>query len=150
MFMFSSSRSFTTKTTSELDVLGLDSNTLSVDGSQVSVLEERDKISFSRLLESTDGRRLETKIGLKVLSNLTNETLEWKLADQKLSRLLVSSNFSKSDGTGFVSVRLLDASCVGGGSRLSGSFSSKLLSGCFTTGGFTCGLLKERKSNMIR
>lgn len=34
---------------------------LSVDGGQVGVLEERDKVRFGRFLESKDSRRLETK-----------------------------------------------------------------------------------------
>lgn len=66
----------TTETTSELDVLGLDSDTLGVDGGQVGVFEERDEVGLSGFLESHDGRRLETKVGLEVLSDFTNETLE--------------------------------------------------------------------------
>jgi hypothetical protein len=34
-----------------------------------------------------DARRLESKVGLEVLSNLSNESLEGKLSDEKLSRL---------------------------------------------------------------
>ena len=63
------------------------------------------------LLQSTDGRRLEAKVGLEVLSNLTNETLERKLADQKLRALLVATNFTESHRTRLVTVRLLY--CIG-------------------------------------
>ena len=56
--------------------LGLDGDTLGVDGSQVGVLEERDEVSLGGLLEGHDGRRLEAEVGLEVLSNLTDETLE--------------------------------------------------------------------------
>jgi hypothetical protein len=49
---------------------------LGVDGSQVGVLEERDEVSLSGLLESHNSRRLETEVGLEVLGNLTDETLE--------------------------------------------------------------------------
>jgi hypothetical protein len=39
-------------------------NTLGVDGSQISVLKERHKVGLSGLLESHDGRGLETQVGL--------------------------------------------------------------------------------------
>ena len=51
---------------------------------------------------------------LKVLRNLTNETLEGELADEQLGRLLVATNFTESDGTGPEAVRLLDTTgCAG-------------------------------------
>ena len=71
-----------------MDVLGLDGDTLGVDGSQVGVLKEGDEVSLGGLLKSTDGGGLETEIGLEVLGNLADETLEGELADQKLSGLL--------------------------------------------------------------
>jgi len=101
-------RSLTTETTSELDILGLDSDTLGVDGAEIGVFEERDEVSLNGLLKSTDGRRLETKITLEVLGNFTNQSLERKLSDQELSGLLVSSDFTKSDSSWLISVWLLD------------------------------------------
>jgi len=74
-------RALTTKATSELDVLGLDGDTLGVDGAEVGILEEGDEVSLDGLLKSADGRGLETEIGLEVLSNLTNQALERELAD---------------------------------------------------------------------
>jgi hypothetical protein len=62
-------------------------------------------------LKSADSSRLEAEISLEILRNFSDETLEGKLADEKLSRFLVSSDFSKSDGSWSVSVRLLHASC---------------------------------------
>jgi hypothetical protein len=44
-----------------MDVHG---DTLSMDGSQVGIFEEGNKISFSGLLQRHDGRRLEAQIGL--------------------------------------------------------------------------------------
>ena len=61
-----------TKATGELDVLGLDGDTLGVDGAQVGVLEEGDEVRLDGLLESTDGGGLESEIGLEVLGNLTD------------------------------------------------------------------------------
>ena len=71
---------FTTKTTSQLDILRLDGDTLGVDSGQVGVFEEGDEVSFGSFLKSHDGGRLETEVGLEILSDLTNETLE---ADQR-------------------------------------------------------------------
>ena len=105
----------TTDAAGELDILGHDGNTLGVDSSQVGILEETNKVSLSGLLESEDGGRLEAEIGLEVLGDLTDETLEGQLADQELSRLLVLTDLTESDGTGPVSVRLLDSSSSGSG-----------------------------------
>lgn len=85
-----------------------DGDTLGVDGAQVGVLKERDEVSLNGLLESTDGRGLEAEIRLEVLGDLTNKTLEWQLADEELSRLLVATNLTESDGSWLVTVRLLD------------------------------------------
>jgi hypothetical protein len=99
-----------------------------MNSGQVSVLEERDKISLSSFLKRHNSRRLETKVGLQrtesassshtstkanqshleILSNLTNKSLERELADKKLSRLLVPSNFTESDSSGAEPVGLLD------------------------------------------
>jgi histone H3 len=92
-------RALATETAGQLDILGLDSDTLGVDGAQVGVLEEGDEVCLNGLLEGADGRGLEAEVGLEVLSDLTDKTLEWQLADQKLSGLLVATNLTKSDGT---------------------------------------------------
>lgn len=118
-----------------MDILLLDGDSLGVDGTQVSVLKEGDKVGLNGLLESTDGGRLESEIGLEVLGNLSDKSLEGELSDEELSGLLVSSNLSESDGTGLVSVRLLNTTGgVGRSSGLSGSLGSNLLSGSLSTG----------------
>ena len=119
-------RSLTTLTTEaagELDVLALDGDTLGVDGAEVGVLEEGDEVGLDGLLKSTDGGGLEAEIGLEVLGNLTDKTLEGQLADEELSRLLVATDLTESDGSGLVAVRLLDTSC--GGRGLTSSLGSK-------------------------
>ena len=70
-----------------------------MDGAQVGVLEERDEVGLNGLLESTDGRGLETEIGLEVLGDLTDQTLEGELPDQELSGLLVATDLTESDST---------------------------------------------------
>ena len=82
-----------------MDVLGLDGDTLGVDGAEVGVFEEGDEVSLDGFLESTNGGGLEAEIRLEVLSDFTNKTLEWELADQELGGLLVATDFTESDGT---------------------------------------------------
>ena len=78
-----------------------------MDGAQVGVLEEADEVGFGGFLESENGGALEPEVGLVVLGELSDESLEGELSDQELGRLLVSSDLSESDGTGSVSVGLL-------------------------------------------
>ena len=103
-------RSLTPEATSQLDVLGLDGDTLCVDGAQVGIFEQGDEISLDGLLEGADGRALESEVALEVLGDLTDETLEWELSDEEFGRLLVSTNLSEGDGAGLISVGLLDTS----------------------------------------
>ena len=92
-------RTLTAETAGELDVLALDGDTLGVDGAEVGVLEEGDEVSLNGLLERTDGGALEAEVGLEVLGDLTDETLERQLADEELGRLLVATDLTESDGT---------------------------------------------------
>jgi hypothetical protein len=113
-----------------------DGDTLGVDGAKVGVLEEGDEVSLDGLLQSTDGRALEAEVGLEVLSNLTDETLEGELSDQELGRLLVATDLTKSDGTRLIAMGLLDTASGGGG--LASSLGCKLLTWGLATSGFTC------------
>ena len=119
------SRSLAADSAGELEVLGHDGDSLGVNGAQVGVLEQSNEVSLSSLLKGQDGRSLEAKISLKVLCDFTNKSLEGELANEKLSALLVSSDFTKSDCTRAVSVGLLDTSSSRG--RLAGSLGGKLL-----------------------
>ena len=107
----------------KLDVLGHDGDTLGVDGAQVGVLKETDKVSLRGLLEGHDSAGLETQVSLEVLGDLTDQTLEGQLADQELGRLLVTTDLTEGDGSGPVPVGLLHAS--GGRSRLPGRLENK-------------------------
>jgi hypothetical protein len=79
--------------------LTLDSNTLGVNSGKVGVLKEGDEVSLCRLLESHDGRRLETEVRLEVLGNLADQSLEGEFADEELGRLLVTTDFAEGDGS---------------------------------------------------
>ena len=47
-----------------MEILGLDGDSLGVDGGQVGVLEEGDEVGLGSLLESHDGGGLESEVGL--------------------------------------------------------------------------------------
>jgi len=111
-------------------------DTLGVDGAKVGVLEEGDEVSLDGLLKSADGRALEAEVGLEVLSDLTNKTLEWQLADEELGRLLVATDLTESDGTRLVSVWLLDT--TGRWRRLASSLGGELLTWGLATSRLAC------------
>lgn len=123
----------------KLDVLGHDGHTLGMDGAQVGVLEESDQVSLAGLLESHDGGALETQVGLEVLGNLPDQTLEWQLADEELGALLVTTDLTESHCPGPVTMGLLHSS--GGRGALAGSLGGQLLTWGLAPGRFTCGLL---------
>ena len=133
------------------------SNALSVDGSEVGILEQGDEVSLSGLLKSHDSRRLETKIGLVVytnsttnqlcaaqtkgrairtLSDFTDEALERQLADEELGALLVTTNFTEGNGTRTETMRLLNTTgrrrclaCLLGGELLTRGLATGRLAG---------------------
>ena len=130
---------FSADAASELDVLWHDRDTLGVDGAQVGVLEKTNEVSFAGLLQGKDSRALESKIGLEVLGNFTDQALEWQFPDEKLSALLVTSDLTESDGSGPVSVWFLHT--TSGRRALASGLGSKLLARSLSSGRFTGGLL---------
>jgi len=130
---------FASDTARQLNILGHDGHTLGVDGAQIGVLEQTDQVGLGRFLQSSDGGRLESKIGLEILGDFTNKSLEGELTDQKLRRLLVSPDFSESDGSGTVTVRFLDTSR--GGGALTRGLGGQLLAGRLASGRLSGGLL---------
>ena len=130
---------FATDTTGQLDVLWHDGDTLGVDSAQVGVFEETNEVSLGSFLQGHDGGRLEAEISLEILSDLTDEPLERKLADEKLGALLVTTDLTKSDGTRPVPVGLLHS--TGSRGRFASSLGCKLLARSFSSGGFTGSLL---------
>jgi len=138
--MFSLLRPLTTETPGKGEILGLNSHALSMDSSQVGVLEKGDEVSLGSFLESHHSGRLEAEIGLEVLSNLTDKPLEGKLADEELSGLLVPPDFTKGDSSGAEPVGLLNTTS-GSLGCLPGGLSCELLTRGLASGGFTGGLL---------
>ena len=82
---------------SKLHVLGHDGDALCVNGAQVGILKQSNKVSFRSLLEGKYSRALETQVVclLDFKTNLSYQTLEWRLANQKLCGLLVLPYLSK-------------------------------------------------------
>jgi len=110
-----------------------------VDGAQVGVLEETDEVGLAGLLEGHDGGGLEPEVGLEVLGDLPDQTLEGQLADEELGGLLVAPDLTESHGTGPVPVGLLDT--AGGGCALASGLGGQLFPGGLATGGLAGGLL---------
>ena len=131
--------SLSTDAAGKLDVLGHDGDSLGVDGTQVGVFKETNKVSLGGLLKGHDGRRLEAKVGLEILGNFTNQTLERQLPDQQFGGFLVTTDLTKSYGTRPVTMGFLYSSCSR--SRLAGSLGGQLLSWGLATSGFTGSLL---------
>ena len=82
-----------------------------MNGTQVSILKEADKVCFRCFLKSKHSSGLETQICLEILRNLTDETLERSLADEEISRLLVTTDLTKSYSSWTVAVRFLYSTC---------------------------------------
>jgi hypothetical protein len=78
-----------------------------VDGAQLCVLKQANKVSLSRLLQGQHRGTLESEIRVEILSNLSNHSLEWKLADEKFRRLLVLADVPQGHGAGAVAVLLV-------------------------------------------
>jgi hypothetical protein len=118
-------------TTSQLNILWHDGDALGVDGAQVGIFEKTYQVSLASLLQSHDGGALETKIGLEILGDFTNETLEGQFADEEFGAFLVTPDFSKSHSSGPVTMGFLHSS--GGGGALTGSLGCQLFTRCFAS-----------------
>jgi histone H3 len=110
-----------------------------VNGAKVGILEQTNQVGLSSFLEGKNGRSLEAKIGLEVLGNLTDKTLERELADEQVGRLLVTTNLTESDSSRTVSVGLLDS--TSGRGTLTSGLGGELLTRSLSSGGLAGGLL---------
>ena len=146
LFLFTSERwgscclgTLSTDSPGELDVLGHDGDTLGVDGAQVGVLEESDQVSLAGLLECHHGGALESQVGLEVLGDLTDQTLEGEFPDEELGGLLVPPDLTESHCSGPVPVGFLDS--PGGWGGLASCLGGQLLAWGLASSGFAGGLL---------
>ena len=118
--------SLSSESSSQLDVLGHDRDSLGVDRAQVGVLEQADQVALAGFLQSHDGSALEPQVSLEVLGDFSDQSLEGQLSDQQLSGLLVSPDLPQGNGSWSVSVRLLHT--AGGRWRF---FLAALVASCF-------------------
>ena len=110
-----------------------------MDGTQVGVLKETNEVSLASFLKSSNSRALEPQIGLEILSDFTDEPLEWELADEEFSGLLVTTDLTKSHCSWPVTVRFLHS--PGGWGALTGGLGGELFTGSFSSCRFTSCLL---------
>ena len=78
-------------------------------GAQVGVLEKRNQVGLGGFLEGKNGHRLESKIFLEILGNLTDKTLERHLADEKIGTPPVLTDLAQGDGSGSEPVGVLES-----------------------------------------
>jgi hypothetical protein len=127
-----------TDATGQLHVLGHNSHTLGVDGAEVGILEQADEVGLAGFLKSHDGRSLEAKIGLEILSNLTHQTLKRRTTNEKLGGLLVLADLAKSDSAG------AETGLLTGLGLIASSFGGKLLARSLGASALAGGLLGSR------
>ena len=130
---------FSADSTGQLDIFRHDGNPLGMDGAQVGVFKQPDQIGLAGFLESHHGGTLKAELGLEVLGNLSNKSLEWKFADEKLGAFLVAADFSQGDSSRPVPMWLFHSS--GGWGTLPGRLGCQLLSGSLPSGRFASRLL---------
>ena len=104
---------FTTDMAIQLDVLWHYGHMLPVDGAQVGVLKHVHKVSLTAFLEGIHSWGLNVEISLKVKHDLMDQSLERELANGEFCALLIMADFTESDGSRVVLVRLLDTPVAG-------------------------------------
>ena len=105
---------FAAETAGELDVLRHDGYPATVDSAQTGVREQVDHVGLRCLLHGEDGAGLETQTIFAAESNLTDQTLEGKLAEEKFSALLVLFDVTEGNGPRAKAVGLLGATGAAG------------------------------------
>ena len=118
-----------------------------MDGAQVGVLEKTDEVGLGGFLEGKNGGSWNLRSVLKSCAISLTSLWNGSISDEKIRGLLVTSDLTKSDGSGSVSVRLLHTS--GGGGRFTRSLGGELFTGSFSSGGFSCGLLGTHHFDLL-
>ena len=91
----------------QLDILWHDGNSFGVDGTQVGVFKEANKIGLCCVLQCQDCPTGKIQSSFQVLGNLPHQPLKREPPDQQLGRLLISANFSEGHCTRPVSSEFL-------------------------------------------
>ena len=125
-------RAFSADATGELYVLRHDGYSLGVDRTEICVLEKTNQVGFACFLQGHHSGALEAELSLEILGDLTDETLEGQLADEKFGALLVAADFSEGNCAGPVAMRFLYPSSSR--STFPGCLCRQLFSGGFSSG----------------
>lgn len=80
-----------------MKILGHDGDSFRVDRTEVGILEQTDKVSFSCFLKCEDSLRLESYVVFHLHRDVSYESLEGKFANKQVRRLLILADFSERD-----------------------------------------------------
>ena len=97
----------TADSSGELHVLLHDRDSVGMDGAEVGVLEESDKVHLSSFLDGEQSLGLESELSVDALTDGSHKALEGSLEEKQVSTLLVPLDLSESDSA------WLEASVVG-------------------------------------
>jgi hypothetical protein len=81
----------------ELLVFWCDGHAFSMNGAQVGVFHQSDKVALACCLQRHDRVRLKAQVCPEILRHLAHEALKRKLAAQEFGALLVLPNLAQSD-----------------------------------------------------
>ena len=76
-------RTFSPDSSCQQDILGHDGNSPGVDGTQVGIVKQPDKVCLCHFLETQYRRRLEPQVCLEILGDLPHQSLERQLPDEQ-------------------------------------------------------------------
>jgi hypothetical protein len=116
------SESLSSNSSSQLEIFSHDSDSFSMDRTQVSIFKKTYEISFSRFLEGKYCWRLESEVTFELLGDLSHQSLEREFSEKEVSGLLVFSDLSQGDSAWSESVGFLYPTCLIG----RGTFSCRL------------------------
>lgn len=77
-------RSLAPDSAGQLNVFWHDGDPLRVDGTEVRVFKEPNKIGFCCLLQREDGEGLKPKVCFVILGDFSDQALKWKLSDEQI------------------------------------------------------------------
>ena len=128
-----------TDASSQLDVLGHNSDALGVNGAEVGIFKQTNEVSFAGFLKCHHSRALEAQVSLEILGDFTHKSLERQLADEQLRALLIPSDLAKSDCSRPEAMWLLDSS--GSRGALASGLGRQLFAGSLASSGLASCLL---------
>jgi hypothetical protein len=111
----SASSPLAANTARQLNVLGHDSNPLAMDGAEIGLLKQPNKVRLCAFLKSHKSMVPKQEIRPEVLSNLTHQPLERGFEDEELSPLLILPDLTQGHSAWAEVERLLDPSSARSG-----------------------------------